>query len=97
MFSYPSISPVAGLSGVISPTFNLLASPGATPRTTPRSTPVPRWCTPFILEDTVDCAVMINNINSLLVSGFTVDDMLLQESTSSLGRTLVCCYSMFRE
>ncbi|XP_074641112.1 uncharacterized protein LOC141898872 [Tubulanus polymorphus] len=52
MFTYPSISPVNAISGVISPTtITLLASPVATPRSTPRSTPIPRWTTPLVLDD----------------------------------------------
>ncbi|CAG2053181.1 unnamed protein product [Timema podura] len=52
LFSYPSISPVSAMSGVISPTnLSLFTSPVTTPRTTPRSTPIPRWNTPFISLD----------------------------------------------
>jgi len=78
--SYPSISPVNTLSGVISPTaFGLLASPVATPRTTPRntprSTPIPRWCTPFVgLDENMDYALMIN------LPGCNIEEML-QDST----------------
>jgi hypothetical protein len=77
MFSYPSVSPVTALSGVISPTtFNniLSSSPVATPRTTPRSTPVPRWCTPIIIDENQDFAVMIN-----MVTANSSDDILMQE------------------
>ncbi|XP_063219947.1 nuclear factor 1 X-type isoform X5 [Bacillus rossius redtenbacheri] len=52
LFSYPSISPVSAMSGVISPTnLSLFTSPVTTPRTTPRSTPIPRWTAPFISLD----------------------------------------------
>ncbi|GLG98917.1 Uncharacterized protein GBIM_05477 [Gryllus bimaculatus] len=52
LFSYPSISPVGAMSGVISPTnLSMFTSPVTTPRTTPRSTPIPRWNTPFISLD----------------------------------------------
>lgn len=76
MFTYPSLSPVSALSGVISPTtFSLFTSPGATPRTTPRSTPVPRWTTPFIpLDDNVDYTMMVN-----MVSGNSSDETILQD------------------
>lgn len=77
MFSYPSVSPVTALSGVISPTTfnNILSSPGATPRTTPRSTPIPRFYTPFIIDENQDIALMIN-----MVATNGSDDVLLQES-----------------
>ncbi|CAH1775698.1 unnamed protein product [Owenia fusiformis] len=60
MFTYPSISPISGLSGMISPTtFSLLSSPVATPRTTPRSTPIPRFTTPMVpLDDSFDYNLM---------------------------------------
>lgn len=85
MFSYPSVSPVTALSGVISPTtFNniLSSSPVATPRTTPRSTPVPRWCTPIIIDDNQDFAVMIN-----MVTANSSDDILMQEG-GCLGKPI---------
>ncbi|XP_048255760.1 nuclear factor 1 X-type-like isoform X2 [Haliotis rufescens] len=62
VFTYPSISPVNAISGVISPTtLSLIASPVATPRTTPRSTPIPRWTTPFIpLDENMDYNMLAN-------------------------------------
>ncbi|XP_050402626.1 nuclear factor 1 X-type isoform X2 [Patella vulgata] len=62
VFTYPSISPVNAISGMISPTtLSLIASPMATPRTTPRSTPVPRWTTPFIpLDENMDYNMLAN-------------------------------------
>ncbi|XP_064625695.1 nuclear factor 1 X-type-like isoform X3 [Lineus longissimus] len=59
VFTYPSISPVNAISGVISPTtITLLASPVATPRTTPRSTPIPRWTAPLVLDEGMDYNMM---------------------------------------
>ncbi|XP_054724895.1 nuclear factor 1 C-type-like [Uloborus diversus] len=60
LFSYPSISPVSGLSGVISPTsLSMFTSPVTTPRTTPRTTPIPRWSGQFVsLDDNIDYTVM---------------------------------------
>ncbi|KFM58072.1 hypothetical protein X975_17773, partial [Stegodyphus mimosarum] len=60
LFSYPSISPVSGLSGVISPTsLSMFTSPVGTPRTTPRTTPIPRWSGQFVsLDDNIDYNVM---------------------------------------
>lgn len=61
LFSYPSISPVSGLSGVISPTsLSMFTSPVTTPRTTPRTTPIPRWSGQFVLDDNMDYNVMAN-------------------------------------
>ncbi|XP_041356700.1 nuclear factor 1 X-type-like isoform X2 [Gigantopelta aegis] len=62
VFTYPSISPVNAISGMISPTtLSLIASPVATPRTTPRTTPIPRWTTPFIpLDENVDYNMLAN-------------------------------------
>lgn len=76
VFTYPSISPVQGISGVISPTtLNFFASPVATPRTTPRSTPIPRWTTPFIpLDENMDYSMIAN-----LVHGVNSEEALLNE------------------
>jgi hypothetical protein len=45
LFTYPSMSQMSGMSGVISPTnLTMFTSPVTTPRTTPRTTPIPhRW------------------------------------------------------
>lgn len=90
MFSYPSVSPVTALSGVISPTTfnNILSSPGATPRTTPRSTPIPRFYTPFIIDENQDIALMIN-----MVATNGSDDILLQDS-GCLGKHVCRFYFM---
>jgi len=93
MFSYPSVSPVTALSGVISPTtFNniLSSSPVATPRTTPRSTPIPRWCTPIIIDENQDFAVMIN-----MVTANSSDDILMQDG-GCLGKPIRCLCSSHR-
>ncbi|XP_060081476.1 nuclear factor 1 X-type-like isoform X2 [Ylistrum balloti] len=76
VFSYPSLSPVNALSGVISPTtLSLIASPVATPRTTPRSTPIPRWTTPFIpLDEGMDYNMLAN-----IMHGVNNDEPLLSE------------------
>ncbi|KAK3091094.1 hypothetical protein FSP39_017063 [Pinctada imbricata] len=76
VFTYPSISPVNAISGVISPTtLSLIASPVATPRTTPRSTPIPRWTTPFIpLDENMDY-----NMLSSFMHGVNNEEALLNE------------------
>ncbi|XP_067119255.1 nuclear factor 1 A-type-like isoform X2 [Centruroides vittatus] len=52
LFSYPNISPVSAMSGVISPTnLSMFTSPVTTPRSTPRTTPIPRWSGPFMTLD----------------------------------------------
>lgn len=81
MFTYPSISPVNALSGVISPTtLSLIASPVHTPRTTPRSTPIPRWSTPFIpLDENMDYNMMVN-----FPSGSSNESDMMQEGK-------ICC------
>jgi len=87
--SYPSISPVTALSGVISPTaFGLLASPVATPRTTPRntprSTPIPRWCTPFVgLDENAEYALMISLASS------NMEEMLQDSSLLGLFMMII--------
>lgn len=76
MFTYPSLSPVNAISGVISPTtLSLITSPGVTPRTTPRSTPIPRWTTPFIpLDEGMDYSMLAN-----FMHGVNNDEPLLSE------------------
>ncbi|XP_025111034.1 nuclear factor 1 X-type-like isoform X6 [Pomacea canaliculata] len=76
VFTYPSLSPVNAISGVISPTtLSLIASPMATPRTTPRSTPIPRWTTPFIpLDENVDYSMLAN-----IMPTVNPDEALLSE------------------
>ncbi|OWF34916.1 nuclear factor 1 X-type-like isoform X2 [Mizuhopecten yessoensis] len=76
VFSYPSLSPVNALSGVISPTtLSLIASPVGTPRSTPRSTPIPRWTTPFIpLDEGMDYNMLAN-----IMHGVNNDEPLLSE------------------
>ncbi|KAK7099735.1 nuclear factor 1 C-type-like isoform X3 [Littorina saxatilis] len=76
VLTYPSLSPVNAISGVISPTtLSLIASPMATPRTTPRSTPIPRWTTPFIpLDENVDYSMLAN-----IMPTVNPDDSLLSE------------------
>ncbi|KAL5021707.1 hypothetical protein ScPMuIL_000862 [Solemya velum] len=76
VFTYPSISPVNAISGVISPTtLSLIASPVGTPRTTPRSTPIPRWTTPFIpLDEGMDYSMLAN-----LMHGVNNEENLLNE------------------
>lgn len=66
LFTYASISPVSGLSGVISPTsLSMFTSPATTPRTTPRTTPIPRWSGPFVsLDDNIDYSVITGLIPS---------------------------------
>lgn len=76
VFTYPSLSPVNAISGVISPTtLSLIASPMATPRTTPRTTPIPRWTTPFIpLDENVDYSMLAN-----IMPTVNADESLLAE------------------
>jgi len=76
VFTYPSLSPVNAISGVISPTtLSLITSPGVTPRTTPRSTPIPRWTTPFIpLDEGMDYSMLAN-----FMHGVNNDEPLLSE------------------
>ncbi|CAG2112541.1 unnamed protein product, partial [Medioppia subpectinata] len=46
LFTYPPMSQVGAMSGVISPTnLTMFTSPVTTPRSTPRTTPIPRWNT----------------------------------------------------
>ncbi|BFY99276.1 hypothetical protein BsWGS_02316 [Bradybaena similaris] len=76
IFTYPSISPVNALSGVISPTtLSLIASPIATPRTTPRSTPIPRWTSNFIsMDDNIEYSMLAN-----IMPTVNTDESLLVE------------------
>lgn len=66
LFSYPNISPVSAMSGVISPTnLSMFTSPVTTPRNTPRNTPVPRWNPPFIsLDENMDYNMMAGLMSS---------------------------------
>lgn len=75
-FSYPSISPVNAISGVISPTtLSLIASPMATPRTTPRSTPIPKWSSSFIgMDENMDYSMLAN-----IMPTVNTDEALLGE------------------
>lgn len=78
VFTYPSLSPVNAISGVISPTtLSLIASPVATPRSTPRSTPIPRWTTPFIPLD--EGMGMDYNMLASFMHGVNSDEPLLNE------------------
>ncbi|XP_078319974.1 uncharacterized protein LOC111118959 isoform X3 [Crassostrea virginica] len=78
VFTYPSLSPVNAISGVISPTtLSLIASPVATPRSTPRSTPIPRWTTPFIPLD--EGMGMDYNMLASFMHGVNNDEPLLNE------------------
>lgn len=78
VFTYPSLSPVNAISGVISPTtLSLIASPVATPRSTPRSTPIPRWTTPFIPLD--EGMGMDYNMLASFMHGVNSDEPLLTE------------------
>ncbi len=92
MFTYPSISPVNAISGVISPTtFSLIASPVATPRTTPRTTPIPRWTTPFgTLDENMDYSSM-----ATFTSGNSNEEELLAQGGSISNHKfsyLINCY-----
>lgn len=87
VFTYPSLSPVNAISGVISPTtLSLIASPVATPRSTPRSTPIPRWTTPFIPLD--EGMGMDYNMLASFMHGVNSDEPLLNE-----GRMIIENYS----
>ncbi|XP_059154393.1 nuclear factor 1 A-type-like isoform X2 [Physella acuta] len=76
VFTYPSISPVNAISGVISPTtLSLIASPMATPRTTPRSTPIPKWSSSFLpMDENIDYSMLAN-----IVPTVSTDEALLGE------------------
>ncbi|CAG2169030.1 unnamed protein product, partial [Oppiella nova] len=63
LFTYPSMSQVSAMSGVISPTnLTMFTSPVTTPRSTPRTTPIPRWntgATSFMpLDENLDYGMM---------------------------------------
>ncbi|XP_055884977.1 nuclear factor 1 X-type-like isoform X2 [Biomphalaria glabrata] len=75
-FTYPSISPVNAISGVISPTtLSLISSPMATPRTTPRSTPIPKWSSSFItMDENMDYSMLAN-----IMPTVNTDEALLGE------------------
>ena len=90
VLTYPSLSPVNAISGVISPTtLSLIASPMATPRTTPRSTPIPRWTTPFIpLDENVDYSMLAN-----IMPTVNADESLLSEGGSSTSVVTVCSFT----
>ncbi|XP_059469815.1 nuclear factor 1 X-type isoform X10 [Neocloeon triangulifer] len=67
LFTYPSLSPVGAMSGVISPTnLNLFSSPVSNSRNSSRSTSIPRWNTgPFIsLEEDYMMAPLMGPGNS---------------------------------
>jgi nuclear factor I len=76
IFTYPSISPVNAISGVISPTtLSLLTSPIATPRSTPRSTPIPRWSSNFIsMDDNMEYSMLAN-----IMPTVNTDEALLED------------------
>lgn len=77
VFTYPSISPVNAISGVISPTtLSLISSPMVTPRTTPRSTPIPRWGSNLMggMEENMDYAMLAN-----IMPTVNTDEALLGE------------------
>ena len=90
VLTYPSLSPVNAISGVISPTtLSLIASPMATPRTTPRSTPIPRWTTPFIpLDENVDYSMLAN-----IMPTVNADESLLSEGGSNTSVVTVCSFT----
>lgn len=68
LFTYPSMTNVSAMSGVISPTnLTMFTSPVTTPRTTPRTTPIPRWNTSatFIpLDENLDYGMMAGLMSS---------------------------------
>ncbi|GFS18148.1 nuclear factor 1 [Elysia marginata] len=77
VFTYPSISPVNAISGVISPTtLSLISSPMVTPRTTPRSTPIPRWGPSLMggMDENMDYAMLAN-----IMPTVNTDEALLGE------------------
>ena len=83
VFTYPSLSPVTALSGMISPTtLSLIASPVVTPRTTPRSTPIPRWTTGFM---TLDEGMDYNSMMASFAAGSNPDDQLLSDGKNSVN------------
>lgn len=94
VFTYPSLSPVNAISGVISPTtLSLIASPVATPRSTPRSTPIPRWTTPFIPLD--EGMGMDYNMLASFMHGVNSDEPLLNEGMIQIEKSFLSSFEYF--
>ncbi|CAG5135889.1 unnamed protein product, partial [Candidula unifasciata] len=86
VFTYPSMSPVNAVSGVISPTtLSLITSPVATPRTTPRSTPVPRWASNFIsVDENMEYSMLANIMPTVNTDEAVLDRYFSGHSNESL-------------